>query len=52
MGSFEQVDAEVKLYKDAGKPSVESMFDNMFGNMPENLLTQREAAIAEGQHHG
>ena len=47
-----QVDAEVKLYKDAGKPPVESMFDYMFGNMPECLVAQRAAAVAEGSHHG
>ncbi len=47
-----QMDAEVKLYKDAGKPPVESMFDNMFANMPENLLEQRAAAVAEGERHG
>ncbi|HET7921539.1 MAG TPA: pyruvate dehydrogenase (acetyl-transferring) E1 component subunit alpha [Gammaproteobacteria bacterium] len=48
----EQVDAEVKLYKDAGKPPVESMFDHMFANLPEALVTQRDAAVAEGQQHG
>lgn len=48
----EQVDAEVKLYKDAGKPPVESMFDHMFAHLPESLIEQRAAAVAEGQQHG
>ncbi|MDE2235949.1 MAG: pyruvate dehydrogenase (acetyl-transferring) E1 component subunit alpha [Gammaproteobacteria bacterium] len=47
-----QMDAEVKLYKDTGKPPVASMFDHMFANMPENLLAQRDAAVAEEQQHG
>jgi 2-oxoisovalerate dehydrogenase E1 component subunit alpha len=47
-----QMDAEVKLYKDAGKPPIDSMFDHMFANMPENLVAQRDAAVAEAQHHG
>lgn len=47
-----QVDAEVKLYKDTGKPPVESMFDCMFGNLPENLVAQRDAAVAEDKRHG
>ncbi|MGH8403800.1 MAG: thiamine pyrophosphate-dependent enzyme, partial [Gammaproteobacteria bacterium] len=47
-----QVDAEVQIYKDSGKPRIESMFDHMFGNLPENLVAQREAALAEGNHHG
>lgn len=48
----EQVDAEVKLYKDAGKPPVESMFSDMFANLPESLIAQRDAAVEEGHHHG
>jgi pyruvate dehydrogenase E1 component alpha subunit len=48
----EQVDAEVKLYKDTGKPPVSSMFDHMFGNMPEGLIAQRDAAVEEAEHHG
>ena len=48
----EQVDAEVKLYKDTGKPPVASMFDHMFGNMPEGLVAQRDAAVEEAEHHG
>ena len=48
----EQVDAEVKLYKEAGKPPVESMFDHMFANMPEGLAAQRDEAVEEGSHHG
>ena len=48
----EQVDTEVKLYKDAGKPPLESMFDHMFANLPESLVAQREAALAEDTHHG
>lgn len=47
-----QMDAEVQLYKGAGKPPVESMFDHMFANLPESLVAQRDAAVAEGQHHG
>ena len=48
----EQVDTEVKLYKDAGKPPLESMFDHMFANLPESLIAQREAAAEEGRQHG
>lgn len=47
-----QVDSEVQIYKDTGKPPVESMFDDMFGNLPERLVEQRAIAVAEGQHHG
>ena len=48
----ERMDAEIKLYKDAGKPPIESMFNDMFANLPENLVVQRDAAVEEGQHHG
>ena len=48
----ERMDAEIKLYKDAGKPPIESMFNDMFANLPENLIAQRDAAVEEGQHHG
>jgi pyruvate dehydrogenase E1 component alpha subunit len=48
----EQVDAEVKLYKEAGKPPVASMFDHMFANLPEGLAAQRDAAVEEASHHG
>ncbi|HLW73677.1 MAG TPA: pyruvate dehydrogenase (acetyl-transferring) E1 component subunit alpha, partial [Gammaproteobacteria bacterium] len=48
----EQVDAEVKLYKEAGKPPVASMFDHMFANLPEALVAQREEAVEEASHHG
>jgi pyruvate dehydrogenase E1 component alpha subunit len=48
----EQVDAEVKIYKETGKPPVESMFDHMFANMPEGLAAQRDEAVEEGSHHG
>jgi 2-oxoisovalerate dehydrogenase E1 component alpha subunit len=48
----ERMDAEVKLYKDAGKPPIESMFNDMFANLPEGLIAQRDAAVEEGQHHG
>lgn len=47
-----QIDAEVQLYKESGKPPIESMFDHLFANTPENLAAQRDAAIAEGQQHG
>ncbi|MDE2024221.1 MAG: pyruvate dehydrogenase (acetyl-transferring) E1 component subunit alpha [Gammaproteobacteria bacterium] len=47
-----QIDAEVKLYKDTGKPPVTSMFDHMFANLPESLVEQRAAAIAEEEQHG
>jgi len=47
-----RVDEEVQKYKAAGKPPVESMFDHMFANMPEDLLKQREQAIEEAKHHG
>ncbi|MDE2460206.1 MAG: pyruvate dehydrogenase (acetyl-transferring) E1 component subunit alpha, partial [Gammaproteobacteria bacterium] len=47
-----QIDAEVKLYKDTGKPPLGSMFDHMFANLPESLVEQRAAALAEGDHHG
>jgi pyruvate dehydrogenase E1 component alpha subunit len=48
----EQVDAAVKLYKEAGKPPVASMFDHMFANLPEGLAAQRDAAVEEASHHG
>ena len=48
----ERVDAEVKLYKETGKPPVESMFDHMFANLPEALVAQREEAVEEGSYHG
>ncbi|MGH8279007.1 MAG: pyruvate dehydrogenase (acetyl-transferring) E1 component subunit alpha [Gammaproteobacteria bacterium] len=47
-----QVDAEVQIYKDIGKPPVEAMFDYVFAKLPENLAAQRAAAIAEGKRHG
>ncbi len=47
-----QMDAEVKLYKDGGNPPIASMFDHMFANLPENLVAQRDAAVADGQQHG
>ena len=47
-----RVDEEVKIYKAAGKPPVESMFDHMFENMPEDLLAQREEALEESKNHG
>lgn len=46
------VDEEVATYKAAGKPPVESMFDHMFGQMPEKLAAQRAEALEEAKHHG
>ncbi|MHB8425736.1 MAG: pyruvate dehydrogenase (acetyl-transferring) E1 component subunit alpha [Gammaproteobacteria bacterium] len=48
----QQVDAEVKLYQNSGKPPVETMFDHMFANLPEGLIAQRKAAVEEGRQHG
>jgi pyruvate dehydrogenase E1 component alpha subunit len=48
-----KVDAEVAIYKAAGKPPVASMFDHMFANLPESLVRQREECLAnEGDAHG
>jgi 2-oxoisovalerate dehydrogenase E1 component alpha subunit len=46
------VDDEVAIYKAAGKPPVESMFDHMFANLPEKLVAQRAEALEEAKHHG
>lgn len=47
-----QVDAEVQIYKAAGKPPVASMFDHLFAHLPDNLIAEREAAVAEASRHG
>jgi 2-oxoisovalerate dehydrogenase E1 component alpha subunit len=46
-----RVDAEVAIYKSAGKPPVESMFDHMFANLPEKLIQQRDACVELAAHH-
>jgi len=46
-----RVDAEVAIYKAAGKPPVESMFDHMFANLPEKLVRQREECLEGSTHH-
>jgi len=45
-----RVDAEVAIYKSAGKPPVESMFDHMFANLPEKLARQRDACLELASH--
>ena len=45
-----KVDAEVLVYKAAGKPPVSSMFDHMFANLPEKLVRQREECEANEAH--
>lgn len=47
-----QIDAEIKLYKDTGKPPVTDMFDHMFAELTDNLREQREFAQQETAHHG
>ena len=42
-----QVEAEVEKYQSAGTPSIESMFDYMYGNMPADLEAQRDRAMEE-----
>ncbi|MGD8690712.1 MAG: pyruvate dehydrogenase (acetyl-transferring) E1 component subunit alpha [Gammaproteobacteria bacterium] len=47
-----QIDAEIKIYKETGKPPVTDMFDYMFEELTDNLREQREAAIEEAEQHG
>lgn len=42
-----QVDEAVAEYMAVGTPSIESMFDYMYGNMPPDLEAQRELALKE-----
>lgn len=43
------VEAEVAIYEETGKPSIESMFDYMYGDMPADLQAQRDRALEELQ---
>ena len=43
----QQVAAEVEVYQAVGKPSIESMFDYMYGDIPADLAAQRDRAIEE-----
>lgn len=43
----QQVDKAVEEYQSIGKPSIESMFDYMYGDMPADLAAQRERALEE-----
>lgn len=47
-----QIDEEIKLYKDAGKPPVTDMFDHMFAELTDNLREQRDFAEQEAARHG
>ena len=42
-----QVEAAVAEYQAVGDPSIESMFDYMYGEMPSDLEAQRDRAIEE-----
>ncbi|MFT5138623.1 MAG: 2-oxoisovalerate dehydrogenase E1 component alpha subunit [Lysobacterales bacterium] len=42
-----KVETEVALYQAVGKPTIESMFDYMYGDMPAELLAQRDRALEE-----
>lgn len=44
-----QVEDAVAVYQSAGKPSIESMFDYMYGNMPADLIEQRDSAVRESE---
>ncbi len=41
------VDAAVEEYTSLGKPSIESMFDYMYAELPHDLAAQRERALEE-----
>ena len=43
----QQVEEEVASYLAVGKPSIESMFDYMFAELPHDLAAQRERALEE-----
>jgi 2-oxoisovalerate dehydrogenase E1 component alpha subunit len=43
-----QIEASVKAYEEAPKPTPESMFDYLFETLPEQTVPQREAAIRRG----
>ena len=45
----QQVADEVEAYQAVGKPTMESMFDYMYGDMPADLAAQRDRAIEEAQ---
>jgi pyruvate dehydrogenase E1 component alpha subunit len=42
-----QVESEVEAYLASGKPSIESMFDYMYAELPHDLARQREQALEE-----
>ncbi len=42
-----QVEKAVAEYQAVGKPSIESMFDYMYGDMPADLQAQRDRALEE-----
>ena len=42
-----QVEAEVEAYLAVGKPSIESMFDYMYEELPHDLADQRDKALVE-----
>jgi pyruvate dehydrogenase E1 component alpha subunit len=42
-----QVAEEVEAYQAVGKPTIESMFDYMYGDMPADLAAQRATALEE-----
>lgn len=54
--SAAKVDAAVQSYMNTPRPSVESMFDYMYEELPESLEEQRDHAIqfgdTNGDHHG
>lgn len=45
----QQVADEVEAYQAVGLPTMESMFDYMYGDMPADLAAQRDRAIEESQ---
>lgn len=45
----EKVEAAVAEYQSAEKPTIESMFDYMYANMPQDLEAQKEKALKELQ---
>ncbi len=46
------VDAAVKAYESTERDSVTAMFDHMYAELPDSLVEQREAALAEEANHG
>jgi len=45
----QQVEEAVKEYQSVGTPSIESMFDYMYGDIPVDLAAQRDRAVKESK---